>query len=169
MHSNGHDATGAGGRTEAALSFLALPSLPSRHAPIVAVPSSMIMPGLPDRISVKTVDHFACATMHGALARRTCTGLLPLRSFLLRQASTALQRDVTETGRCFGGRQPTLHQEQRQSITTCFAAKTAPSGTALASGDYGAEQIQVLDVTAVMLPVIQRPELSRCLLKCSPR
>ena len=62
----------------------------------------------------------------------------------------------------------TWHQERRQPITTCFAARAAPSGTALASGDYGAEQIQVLDVTARMPPFIQGPQLSRSLLNSPP-
>lgn len=126
-----------------------------------------IMPGLPARFALHSIDNTAPSGMNVAFARRTCTCLLPLRSFLLKQASTALHRDVTEAARCFGGR----HQswEQRQPITTCAAAKAAPTGTALASGDYGAEQIQV---SPLMLhdrrPASCHPQLSRCLLKCSP-
>ena len=81
--------------------------------------------------------------------RSRCTYLVPLRSFLLRQQSSAPRCHVTDAGRCFGSLHSRWSEQQRQPFTTCFAARTAVSETALASGEYGAEQIQVCPVCSI--------------------
>ncbi len=97
------------------------------------------------------VDHgnthlssFSCSTMHGAHIRRACTVLIPLRTFwqhvrCLQQPATCLE----EGRRWFGRARNTSSLQGWRSITTAFAAQTSPAEATSASGDYGADQIQV--------------------------
>ncbi|BDA44158.1 DNA gyrase subunit B, chloroplastic/mitochondrial [Coccomyxa sp. Obi] len=93
--------------------------------------------------------------MHGAHFRRACTVLIPLRTFW--QHARCSQQPATcleDSRRCFGRAHNTSSLQRWRSITTAFAAQTSPAEATSASGDYGADQIQVLEG---LDPVRKRP------------